>query len=703
MYRRLLFGRLWRPVARTASFGVLIALFLVCGALYAETTTVKLSPLVARSTLLGPVDGSREIGVTLALPLSDPEGVAEFVRQVSTAGDPLFRHYLTPQQFAQRFGGNAADYAYLKSWAAANGLRVTHESLGRINLTVRGSVTQFQRLFNTQLSTYRAPDGQEFYSANVEPVVPSEIASRISGVIGLTESKMVTPMVKVAKCLGEDPAPASNLLSPDTAGGTGPGGSYSAANLRSVYNIPTFGHLNPNAVAAVFEQGGYDSSDVTKYLTYNRLPKVTVTPVSVDSSPTSVQDDASVELEAVLDIDMIAGINPAISAIRVYIDSYNWDPFQTALLDAITQVADDDVAQVFSISYGQDEGYQGTTAIAAENTALAQLASEGITVTASSGDSGAYGDGYNYPYNVSDPASQPYITGVGGTTLRTGPHEIYEVEEAWNDLALGYGATGGGVSSYWPVPDFQNSTLDGPGYLTFNGGSATYRNVPDVAAVGDPITGVGIYSAMNGGWNQVGGTSLSSPIWASYLTIVDAGLQYAGIGNLGWFNPVLYQVGYSLEDLPSKFLYGVTQGSNGDTIQYPGYPGYFNGVGYSNTTGNGSLQGSLLGTQLLISGSQPGNKPGQITSFANSNLTYDSATFQWRPVANASAYELAVFRQTTPNNFLDAVVIIDLTKDTTATATQLVPNFNYWAYLWAFNSSGGSMSNEVIFKTPKKP
>ena len=64
MYRRLLFGRLWRPVARTASFGVLIALFLVCGALYAETTTVKLSPLVAKSTLLGAVDGSREIGVT---------------------------------------------------------------------------------------------------------------------------------------------------------------------------------------------------------------------------------------------------------------------------------------------------------------------------------------------------------------------------------------------------------------------------------------------------------------------------------------------------------------------------------------------------------------------------------------------------------------------------------------------------------------
>ena len=680
---------------------MLSALFLVCGALYSETTTVKLSPLVARSTLVGSVDGAREIGVTLSLPLSDPEGAAEFVRHVYRSADPLFRHYLTPQQFAERFGGNTADYAYLKSWAAANGLRVSHESVGRINLTVRGSVSQFQRLFNTQLNDYRSPDGQEFYSASVEPVVPSEIASRISGVIGLTESKMVTPMIKVGKRLGENPAPPAEPASPDTAGGTGPGGAYKAADLRSVYNIPTFGHLNPTAVAAVFEQGGYVSSDVTKYLTYNGLPKITVTPVSVDGSPTYVQDDPNVELEAVLDIDMIAGINPAISKIRVYIDSYNWDPFQTALLDAITQVADDDIAQVFSISYGQDEGYQGATAMAAENTALAQLAAEGITVTASSGDSGAYGDGYNYPYNVSDPASQPYITGVGGTTLRTGAHEVYIAEEAWNDLALGYGATGGGVSSYWPLPDFQTSTQEGIGYLTFNGGSASYRNVPDVAAVGDPATGVAVYSQMNGGWNQVGGTSTSSPIWAGYLTIINAGLQYAGIGNLGWLNPALYLVGYSDEDLPSKWLYGVQQGSNGYAPDYPGYPGYFNGVGYSNTTGNGSLEGALFGTQLLISGSQPGNKPGSITSFANSNATDDSATFRWRPVTDASAYELAVFLVAPDSS--TGVINIYLTKNTQVSATQLVPNRNYYAFLWAFNASGGSMSNQVYFTTLKKP
>jgi hypothetical protein len=100
-------------------------------------------------------------------------------------------------------------------------------------------------------------------------------------------------------------------------------------------------------------------------------------------------------------------------------------------------------------------------------------------------------------------------------------------------------------------------------------------------------------------------------------------------------------------------------------------------------------------------GSQPGNKPGPITSFANSNATYDSASFKWRSVTDASAYELAVFHQL-PNSLINGVVQIFLTKDMTATA-QLIPNEQYWAFLWAFNSSGGSMSSVVYFSTLKKP
>jgi subtilase family serine protease len=103
--------------------------------------------------------------------------------------------------------------------------------------------------------------------------------------------------------------------------------------------------------------------------------------------------------------------------------------------------------------------------------------------------------------------------------------------------------------------------------------------VPDISAVGDPLTGVGVYSGINGGWVQIGGTSVSSPIWAGYLTIVNAGLQYARLGNLGYFNPILYWVGQPFDSYNDSYLFYITQGSNGEGQQYPGY---INGPGYSN-------------------------------------------------------------------------------------------------------------------------
>jgi subtilase family serine protease len=682
MHRPSLFGRLRRPLARTTSFAAFVALFLVHGAVLGEVTTVDLSPVVAKSTVLGPVDGSREIGVTLALPSSDPQGLADFVRHVSTPGDPLFRHYIKPQEFAERFGGNAADYAYLKSWVIANGLRVSRESVGRINLTVRGTAAQFQRLFNTQLNNYRSQDGDEFYSASINPKVPAEIASKVSGIIGLTESRMLAPMVKVGKTLGENPA----LLHTETAGGTGPGGAYKAADLRTAYNIPTFGNLDPSAVAAVFEQGGFVATDITKYLSYNGLPQITVTPVSVDGSSTEVVN-ATVEVEAVLDVDMIAAINPAISGVLVYIDSS--DPFATALLDAITQVGDDDQAKVFSISYADDEGNIGKAGVKAENTALAQLAAEGITVTASSGDDGCFGHLSLGRYNVEDPASQPYVTGVGGTTLYTGAGEAYIGETAWNDFNAGYGATGGGISAYWKIPRFQSKLpLGGTGWETYNGGSATYRNVPDVAAVGDPLTGVAVYSNMSGGWLQIGGTSVSAPIWAGYLTIINAGLNYTGLGSLGYFNPILYWVGTPFDGggNPTGWLYAVTEGSNGTSY----FPGFHNGNGYCDTTGNGSLWGTFFATQLFLAGNQPGKPPGKVSNISVTNLTYNSVTLQWTAASGASGYELAAGNGLT------------VTTGNTATVTGLTPNTVYGALLWAFNASGGTEAVGPQFITPKK-
>lgn len=157
----------------------------------------------------------------------------------------------------------------------------------------------------------------------------------------------------------------------------------------------------------------------------------------------------------------------------------------------------------------------------AENSELTQLAAQGITVLASSGDLGAYGNtGSNqFPatLNVNDPSSQPLVTSVGGTSLTTGPQQSYVGETVWNDLASSEGATGGGVSFFWQLPLWQQEYAD----TSYNGGSTTHRNLSNVSAVGDPQTGVAVYSQINGGWVEVGGTSVFrlrfgqaiSPFW----------------------------------------------------------------------------------------------------------------------------------------------------------------------------------------------
>ena len=173
---------------------------------------------------------------------------------------------------------------------------------------------------------------------------------------------------------------------------------------------------------AVFEQGGFAQSDVTTYLLRNKLPNVRVRDRNVAGYGGSI-DNAGVELEAVLDIDMQIAMNPAAGQILVYEDGT--DSFPVALLDSLSAMADDDLARSISIFYGLDETLQGSTAIAADNTVLTQMAAQGQAVFVSAGDRGAYGDGTLSFLNVSDPASQPVVTGVGGTTLFTGAHQSY--------------------------------------------------------------------------------------------------------------------------------------------------------------------------------------------------------------------------------------------------------------------------------------
>jgi subtilase family serine protease len=620
--------------------------------------------LVAHSdrVLVGRAASAMPVNLAIVLPSRDAAGAAAFAAHVGTRGDALFRHYLTPAEYAARFGADAADYEAVAAWASAQGLAVGERFTARTVLPVSGTAAAMEAAFGVHFNLYRESDGRISYAADRPAALPAEIAAKVSAVLGLASTNHFVPMLKRP--------PAGTQFS-----GTGPGGAFSASDLRTIYNVPPQPFPNARQTLAVFEQGGFASNDVTTYLMRNKLPAVRVKPRLVDGYGGGI-DNPNVELEAVLDIDMQIAINPAASKVMVYEDGA--DTFAVSLLDSISAMATDNEAATISISYGTDEALQGGAAITAEAAVFTQLAAQGQAVFVSAGDSGAYGD--EAPsLNVSDPASQPLVSGVGGTTMFTGLHQSYLVENVWNELGIGAGATGGGVSNVWAIPGYQSQY--GTGIMTQHGGSATYRNVPDVAAVADPVTPVSVYSKLNGGWLGIGGTSVSAPIWAGFYSIVGAASAGLGYGRPGMANPAIYALGVG-QGMMYPDYHDVVDGNNG-TLSY-GQAGFYAGHGYDNTSGYGSFDGAdmLVDMALLPTYAQtsPPTAPNGIKA---KTVTATSVTLTWTGAAGDRGYVLAGFGGPRAET-----VVTTLTKGTQATVTGLLPA-TYYVFNVSADSPGG--------------
>jgi subtilase family serine protease len=664
---------------KTVLFAVVSSLISTAHCVAAQPERViDLSPMVAQSTPISRVDPGQEISVVLSLPLGDPNGAAAFIERLSDRHDSMYGHYLTPQEFAASYGANEADYAGLKDWAIANGLRISQESVARTSLTVSGSVAQFEKIFQTQLNNYRSPDGQLFYSASVQPVVPDTIAPKVLAVIGLTDSIRHGSLEKVGRIFGD------NLPAPDTGGGTGPNGYYGPADLRTAYTIPRFGGKVPQTIA-LFEEGGFLLPFIKKYVSRFGLREPPITLVPVNGYGGAVNQSIG---EVTLDIDAVIGINPDLKQVLVYADGK--DQEEVAVIDALEQIAADNQAQTLSISYGTSEALVNPADIVTINSKLMQLAGEGITVCVSAGDYGAYGPigAQQRPatLNVTYLGAQPYVTCVGGTTLYTGVKEAWQGEEVWNDFAYikkkggWFGASGGGISSVWSLPTWQPAS-----YVTPNGGSSTNRNIPDVGAVANPMTGLAIYNKSNGGWVQAGGTSLSSPLWAAYLSILNSGLEYLTGTKIGFFNPALYALG---NGNPVNYLHDITEVSNGNPAVFE-TPGYYAGTGYDNCSGSGSIKGADFAFEFLSS-ETGGTPPGPINGLTVEART-KSVNLSWDAATLARGYVFVVFNASGGQAFI--------TKDTKYTVNGLGAQTTYTLNLAAVNSGGSTKISPVQFTT----
>ena len=643
--------------------------------------------VIAASKKLGPVSPASKVTVLLSLPLRDEAGLKTLLTGLYNPKSPLYGRYLTPDEFTARFAPSQSDYDAVVAFAKSQRLTVqTYDS--RVLVSVSGTTAAVQAALSTHLNNYKAKDGTAFFGPDVDPGIPAALAGKISGVLGLNNYAKLKPLFRTATpgqiAAGRALVPrVEDVARPpaDFGGGTGHGGAFAPKDLRTAYDLNNLPVDGTGQSLGLYEEGGFFPEDVDRYKDYYKLPDVPITVVPVDGFSGAVSD-LGVSEEAALDIDMALALAPGLREVRVYESPLN---YPQGLIDALNLAAKENVSKQFSISYGLAEEIVGLPVIQAENTQLKRLAAEGTTVFASSGDQGAYTD-YITPAAVSDPASQPLITAVGGTALYTAPGGAYLGETSWNELGLFGAAGGGGVSEVWSIPAYQTS-ID----PTANGGSATMRNVPDVALDAAILTGVDVYSTAAGGWSDFGGTSVSSPLWAAYTARVNQARREAGLKPLGFANPALYAIGSSF--LAFFDFHDVIDGTNGNTALF-GSPGFTTGFGYDDVTGFGSFDGAQMLGDLGAAPSSTTAAPPAAPTYFKGVPGNNQVTLIWKASKNARGYY--VFRAPSPNSsgFLAATKSLSYVDKTAKNGVL------YEYVLEAVGDGGGTAASYPIYVKP---
>ncbi|WP_406440349.1 S53 family peptidase [Streptomyces sp. NBC_01613] len=487
----------------------------------------------------GKVAATKRISVAVSLTPRDDKALDTFVAKVSDPKSSSYGHYLTKSQFAARFGRTDAEVKQVKDYLQAQGLTVGKVHSGNLLVDASGTAAQLEKAFGTKLSTWKdATSGRSFYANDSAPTLPTGIASLVSDVAGLNNHVLL-----------HHQAPSS--VTPHD----GPGGGYTPAQLKGGYNVSGT-NTGSGQKIALLEFDGFQQSNITKYDTNYSLGSPTPTVQKV-SGGSGALGDGQVEVE--LDIEVLHAIAPKAN-VTVF-EGPNTDAGEVDTYQAIV----DSGIPTTSISWGAAESARTTSGMNAVDAVFKAGAAEGLGFYAASGDDGSddAGDGTTA---VDYPASDPYVTGVGGTKLTVTSSNAFSKEVAWS-------GGGGGKSSVFKIPSWQTAVQKSAG-----GG---FRQVPDVSAHANPSPGVSIYS--QGSWSSVGGTSAAAPEWAAFAALYNQQAAAAGKANLGFANPALYTAN-------GTGFHDITSGSNG---------AYSAASGWDFTTGWGSYNAATLASKLL--------------------------------------------------------------------------------------------------------
>jgi subtilase family serine protease len=578
-------------------------------------------------------DPASIVGFRVYLGWQGGDAAAAFAKSVSDPASSSYGQYLTPVQFRKAFAPSQAQVGSVQSWLRASGFTLDYTPGNNHYVAAHGTVAQVQSAFATQLNVYSV-NGLSVRSPQSDVSVPSAIGDVVSGVLGLDDS---AEFVQTNHVVDKKAPPSAGFRN-------APPLSSFWAELTSPYAYPTGftdvsdpatapwaikGHTPAQIKSAYGIDGSLDGSgqtvavidayasptilqDVNQWSTNRGLPTMNpgqlvqvVAPGTFRRPQNPRQDPEGWAGEETLDIEAVHGMAPG--AKIVYVGAPN--NYQD-LDAAMNHVVDNHLAQIVTNSYGfattelLPPGY-----VKPMEDTLIQAAAEGIGVYFSSGDNGD--ETSRFGFATTDwPASSPWVTAVGGTALGVDAAGNRAIETGWGTSSYNcntttlvctragwlYGA-GGGESVVFAKPSYQ-SALSGTG-----------RMVPDVSALGDPQTGflVGQTQSFPEGAHydeyRIGGTSLSSPIFAGLMALADQG---AGAPH-GFANPVFYANAGAFYDVLSvktavarrNFVNGVdATAGTADLLRtfddYAGSPTQHTGPGWDNVTGLGSPSSAFL-------------------------------------------------------------------------------------------------------------
>ena len=462
--------------------------------------------------------------------------------------------HLSRTEFASKYGASAEAFDQLRSFAEQRGLSVDEgaSSLERRTLVLTGTAAQMQQAFGVELQQVEH-DGRH-YRIHQQPVtMPQECAAMVDAVLGLDTRPQAKSHLRKLKDLRPAAAVAQNYL---------------PRQVAEIYSFPTDVDGSGETIGILELGGGFTTTDIQQYFQNQNITPPQVVAVSVDGGTNSPTNPSGADSEVMLDIEVAASVAPA-AKIAVYFTPNTDQGFIDALTTAIHDTTNH--PSVISISWGGPESSWTRQAMTALDDACQSAAALGVSITAACGDSGStdgLSDGANH---VDFPASSPHVLACGGTKITASGTKLTS-EVVWNDEAQNGGATGGGVSTVFALPTWQqNANVSG----ATNGGNG--RGVPDVAGDAAPETGYSI--EVDGQTEVVGGTSAVAPLWAGLIALLNQKL----VKPVGFLNPQIYPL------LGSAAFRDIIQGTNGT---------YKAAAGWDACTGLGSPVGTTLATKL---------------------------------------------------------------------------------------------------------